>query len=72
MRQLVEDLGQVAAEIGVPGVAMDQVSALDVLGHAEIDRNRPQGRPFPVLGQRVPGLVGACHQGVVARGAPKQ
>ena len=45
---VVEQLGQVAAEVGVPGVAVHEVDALDVGRHAQVDRHGPQGRPLAV------------------------
>ena len=37
-------LGQVAAEVRVPGVAVDEVRALDAGGHRQVDRERLQRR----------------------------
>ena len=35
---VVEDVRQVAGEVGVPGVAVDQVGGRDIGGHAEVGR----------------------------------
>ena len=52
-----------AAEVGVPGVAMDQVGAGDPGRHGQVDRDRLQGRGVGRLrGQGVPWLVAARHQ----------
>ena len=42
MRDAVRELGQVPGEVGVPGVAVDEVGALDAGGHREVDRHRLQ------------------------------
>ena len=48
MGDVVEQLGQMAPEVGVPGVAVDQVDALDVGRHPQADRHGAQGGAVPV------------------------
>ncbi len=69
MRDVVEQLGQMAAEVGVPGVAVDQVDALDVGRHPQADRHGAQGRSVPVRRNLSPGLVAGDHQLRLAGGA---
>ena len=66
----VEQLGQVAAEVGVPGVAVDQVGPGHAGGHEQVDRHGAQGGALrAAAGQRVPRAVGRRHQVAPGRGA---
>ena len=49
MRHTVEDVRQVPGKVGIPSMAVDQVGGRDISGHAEIGRQRPESRPFPVF-----------------------
>ena len=67
VRDVVDQLGQVAGEVGVPGVAVDQVGALDPGRDRQVDRDGPQRaqvRPTPPMrpraGRRSPGRPAAA------------
>jgi len=47
----VQEFGEVPGEVGVPGVAVDEVDALQGRGHGQVDGEDPQGR------LRLPGRV---------------
>ena len=59
VRHVVHELREMAAEVRVPGVAVDDVGALGARGHREVDRHRAQRREVRRLAaERVPGAVG--------------
>ena len=58
VRDVVHELGQVAAEVRVPGVAVDEVGVGRARGHRQVDRHRAQrGELGRRAVQRVPRLV---------------
>ena len=70
VRDPVDQLGQMTPELGVPGVAVRELGALDVGGHDQVDRHRLQrGEMRLVARQRVPRPVGV-HRRVLAVRAP--
>ncbi len=42
MRDAVQQVGEVACHVGVPGVGVDQVGSFDALSHLEVDPERTQ------------------------------
>ena len=55
VRDAVQQLGQVAAEVGVPGMTVDEARALHAGGHGEVDRDRlERGRVRTPAGQALP------------------
>ena len=70
MGDAVDQLGQVAGELGVPGVAVDELGVRHAGRHQQIDRDGLQGGEVRrVTGQRIPGPVGV-HSRVIARLTP--
>src|SRR5262249_55263826 len=68
VRDAVEQLREVAAEVRVPGVRVDEVGALDGCAHLQVDRDRLQrGGPTGAGGKAPRGRVGDG-RGPVARG----
>ncbi len=64
----VQQLRQVAGQVRVPGVAVDQVGVPDACRHRQVYRHRLEcGREARLTAQRRPGLVGRRHQWGLAR-----
>ena len=65
------ELGQVAAEVRVPGVAVDEVGALGAGGHRQVDRHRAQ-RGQRAARRPASASHGWWRDGAGARSAPQQ
>jgi starch synthase len=64
------DTPEIAAEVGIPGVAVDDVDTLDRRRHGEVDRHRLERGRFGLrLSQGRPGPMGG-HAGFIPRSAP--
>ena len=59
VRDPVDELDEMATEVRVPGVAVDEARPRDAGGHCEVDRDCPQsGEMRRSAGERIPWLVG--------------